>query len=99
MLYICSLVPFQLSNYLDDTSAHERDHHDRRYVEEYRNDFCDVDDHKHYYRHEKSHCHHYSKSSGRSGKKNHKQKHKKQDPSNSSHSVCMHLKRIKMYCF
>ncbi|XP_026552327.1 dual specificity protein kinase CLK4 isoform X1 [Pseudonaja textilis] len=81
------------SNYLDDTSTHERDRHDRRYVEEYRNDFCDVDDHKHYHRYEKSHCHHYSKSSGRSGKKNHKRKHKKQDPSDSSHSKSHRRKR------
>ncbi|XP_070789987.1 dual specificity protein kinase CLK4 isoform X2 [Pituophis catenifer annectens] len=81
------------SNYLDDTSTHERDHHDRRYVEEYRNDFCDVDDHKHYHRHyAKSHCHHI-KSSGQSGKKNHKRKHKKHNPSNSSHSKSHRKKR------
>ncbi|XP_007421980.1 dual specificity protein kinase CLK4 isoform X1 [Python bivittatus] len=82
------------SNYLDDRSTREGDRHDRRYVEEYRNDFCDVDDHKHYHRHyEKSHCHHYSKSSGRSGKRNHKRKHKKHDPSYSSHSKSHRRKR------
>ncbi|XP_070595273.1 dual specificity protein kinase CLK4 isoform X1 [Erythrolamprus reginae] len=82
------------SNYLDDASTHERDHHDRRYVEEYRNDFCDVDDHKYHHRHyEKSHCHHHTKSSGQSRKKNHKQKDKKHDPSNSSHSKSHRRKR------
>ncbi|NXR13896.1 CLK4 kinase, partial [Semnornis frantzii] len=66
------------SHYLDDRPINERDHHDRRYVEEYRNDFCEVYDHRHYHRdYEKSHHHHYSKSSGRSRKSSHKRKHKR----------------------
>ncbi|NXH22120.1 CLK4 kinase, partial [Bucco capensis] len=66
------------SHYLDDRAINERDHHDRRYVEEYRNDFCEVYDHRHYQReYEKSHHHHYSKSSGRSRKSSHRRKHKR----------------------
>ncbi|XP_044882661.1 dual specificity protein kinase CLK4 isoform X1 [Mauremys mutica] len=76
------------SHYLDDRSINERDHHDRRYVEEYRNDFCEVYDHRHYHRdYEKSHHHHYSKSSGRSRKSSHKRKHKRHHcSSHHSHS-------------
>ncbi|PKU26979.1 dual specificity protein kinase clk4 isoform x1 [Limosa lapponica baueri] len=77
------------SHYLDDRAINERDHHDRRYVEEYRNDFCEVYDHRHYHRdYEKSHHHHYSKSSGRSRKSSHKRKHKRHHcSSHQSHSV------------
>ncbi|XP_043347100.1 dual specificity protein kinase CLK4 isoform X2 [Dermochelys coriacea] len=69
-------------------SINERDHHDRRYVEEYRNDFCEVYDHRHYHRdYEKSHHHYYSKSSGRSRKSSHKRKHKRHHcSSHHSHS-------------
>ncbi|XP_066470544.1 dual specificity protein kinase CLK4-like isoform X2 [Tiliqua scincoides] len=82
------------SNCLDDRSKHERDHHDRRYVEEYRNDFSDIDDHRHYHRnYEKSHRHHYSKSAGRSRKSSHKRKHTKHGPSYSSHSKSHRRKR------
>ncbi|XP_042304953.1 dual specificity protein kinase CLK4 isoform X1 [Sceloporus undulatus] len=81
------------SSSLDDRSTHERDRHDRRYVEEYRNDFNDADDHKHYNRdYEKSHRHHYSKSSCQSTK-NHKRKHKKHDTSHSSHLKSHRRKR------
>uniref|UniRef100_A0A8C3HA78 RasGEF domain family member 1C n=2 Tax=Emydidae TaxID=8476 RepID=A0A8C3HA78_CHRPI len=76
---------------VSDRSINERDHHDRRYVEEYRNDFCEVYDHRHYHRDdEKSHHHHYSKSSGRSRKSSHKRKHKRHHCS-SHHSHSMKL--------
>ncbi|XP_044310288.1 dual specificity protein kinase CLK4 isoform X1 [Varanus komodoensis] len=83
------------SSYLDYSSTHERNRHDRRYVEEYRNDFHDVDDdHRHYHRDdEKSHCHHYSKSSGQSRKSSHKRKHKKHGSSYSSHLKSHRRKR------
>ncbi|XP_044310296.1 dual specificity protein kinase CLK4 isoform X4 [Varanus komodoensis] len=82
-------------SYLDYSSTHERNRHDRRYVEEYRNDFHDVDDdHRHYHRDdEKSHCHHYSKSSGQSRKSSHKRKHKKHGSSYSSHLKSHRRKR------
>uniref|UniRef100_A0A8U7MYF1 CDC like kinase 4 n=1 Tax=Corvus moneduloides TaxID=1196302 RepID=A0A8U7MYF1_CORMO len=83
------------SHYLDDRAINERDHHDRRYVEEYRNDFCEVYDHRHYHRdYEKSHHHHYSKSSGRSRKSSHKRKHKRHHcSSHQSHSKSHRRKR------
>ncbi|XP_053156567.1 dual specificity protein kinase CLK4 isoform X2 [Hemicordylus capensis] len=78
---------------LDDRSIHDRDRHDRRYVEEYRNDFSDVDDHKHCHRdNEKNHRHHDSKSA-RSRKSSHKRKHKKHGHSYSSHSKSHRRKR------
>ncbi|XP_061473262.1 dual specificity protein kinase CLK4 isoform X2 [Rhineura floridana] len=81
-------------SYVKDGSIHEEDHHDQRYVEEYRNNFCDTDDHKHYQRdYKKSHRHHFSKSSGRSRKSSHKRKHRKHDPSYSSHSKSHRRKR------
>lgn len=82
-------LKYIFSHYLDDRAINERDHHDRRYVEEYRNDFCEVYDHRHYHRdYEKSHHHHYSKSSGRSRKSSHKRKHKRHHcSSHQSHSV------------
>uniref|UniRef100_A0A8C8VNW0 dual-specificity kinase n=1 Tax=Pelusios castaneus TaxID=367368 RepID=A0A8C8VNW0_9SAUR len=71
------------SHYLDDRAINERDHHDRRYVEEYRNDFAEVYDNRNYHRDdEKSHQHHYSKSSGWSRKSSHKKKHKRHHCSN-----------------
>nr|XP_056717293.1 dual specificity protein kinase CLK4 isoform X2 [Euleptes europaea] len=66
------------SNYLDNRSMHERDRNNRRYVEEYRNDFSEIEDHRrHHSDYEKSHHHHHSKSSGRSRRSSHKRKHKK----------------------
>ncbi|XP_065704908.1 dual specificity protein kinase CLK4 isoform X1 [Patagioenas fasciata] len=87
--------PISESHYLDDRAINERDHHDRRYVEEYRNDFCEVYDHRHYHRdYEKSHHHHYSKSSGRSRKSSHKRKHKRHHcSSHQSHSKSHRRKR------
>lgn len=85
-MYIMYTIVF--SNYLDNRSMHERDRNNRRYVEEYRNDFSDVDDHRDY---EKSHGHHHSKSSGRSKRNSHKRKHKKH---HHSHSVCACLSTV-----
>lgn len=82
-----------LSSCMDDRSIHGTDHRDRRYVEEYKNDFKDIDNHKHYNRDdEKSHQHHYSKSSHRSKKSSHKRKHKKHGTSCSTDLVCICLK-------
>ncbi|XP_025944169.1 dual specificity protein kinase CLK1 isoform X4 [Apteryx rowi] len=65
------------SNYSETKSINERDHHERRYVEEYRNEYSQGYDNGHHHRdHENGYHNHSSKSSGHSGRSSYKRKYK-----------------------
>ncbi|XP_034992904.1 dual specificity protein kinase CLK1 [Zootoca vivipara] len=65
------------SLYSDASSFHERDNHERRYVEEYRYNDSQLSETRHHCRdHENGYHNHSSKSSGHSGGSSYKRKHK-----------------------
>ncbi|XP_033025293.1 dual specificity protein kinase CLK1 isoform X1 [Lacerta agilis] len=65
------------SLYSDASSFHERDNHERRYVEEYRYNYSQLSETRHHCRdHENGYHNHSSKSSGHSGGSSYKRKHK-----------------------
>ncbi|XP_028924804.1 dual specificity protein kinase CLK1 isoform X1 [Ornithorhynchus anatinus] len=63
------------SRYLEARSLNERDYHNRRYIDEYRNDDSQGFEFGHHHRdHESGYHNHSSKSSGRSGRSSYKKK-------------------------
>uniref|UniRef100_A0A8B9C9N4 dual-specificity kinase n=2 Tax=Anser TaxID=8842 RepID=A0A8B9C9N4_9AVES len=73
------------SNCSESKSINERDHHERRYVEEYRNEYNQGYDNGHHHRdHESGYHNHSSKSSGYSGRSSYKRKYR------THHSACHH---------
>ncbi|KAH0621638.1 hypothetical protein JD844_023162 [Phrynosoma platyrhinos] len=76
------------SLYSDASSFHERDHHERRYVE-YRNNYSQLSETRQHCRdYENGHHNHSSKSSGHSGRSSYKRK-RKTHHSKSHHSHAM----------
>ncbi|XP_019409347.1 PREDICTED: dual specificity protein kinase CLK1 [Crocodylus porosus] len=72
--------------------GNERDHHERRYVEEYRNEYSQVHENGHHHRdHENGYHNHSSKSSGHSGRSSYKRKYK------SHHSASHHHAQMKSH--
>ncbi|CAM2100193.1 unnamed protein product [Caretta caretta] len=75
------------SHYSEASSVNERDHHDRRYIEEYRSDYSQVYENGHHHRdHENGYHNHSSKSSGHSGRSSYKRKHKTYHSASHHHS-------------
>uniref|UniRef100_A0A9L0SMQ7 CDC like kinase 4 n=1 Tax=Equus caballus TaxID=9796 RepID=A0A9L0SMQ7_HORSE len=75
-------------HYLEARSLNERDYRDRRYVDEYRNDYCEGYIPRHYHRDvESSYRIHCSKSSVRSRRSSPKRKRNRHCSSHQSHSV------------
>uniref|UniRef100_A0A8D0GE93 dual-specificity kinase n=1 Tax=Sphenodon punctatus TaxID=8508 RepID=A0A8D0GE93_SPHPU len=65
----------------------ERDHHERRYIEEYRYNYIQISENGHNHRdHENGDCKHSSKSSGHSGRSSYKRKHKAHHSSSHNYS-------------
>ncbi|XP_001370335.1 dual specificity protein kinase CLK1 isoform X1 [Monodelphis domestica] len=64
-------------HYLEARCINERDYRNRRYIDEYRNDYCQGYESGYHYREQESgYYNHSSKSSGRSGRSHYKRKHK-----------------------
>ncbi|KAL2778442.1 dual specificity protein kinase CLK4 [Daubentonia madagascariensis] len=82
-------------HYLEARSLNERDYRDRRYVDEYRNDYCEGYVPRHYHRDiESSYRIHCSKSSVRSRRSSPKRKHNRHfGSSHHSHSKSHRRKR------
>ncbi|XP_067405040.1 dual specificity protein kinase CLK1 [Emydura macquarii macquarii] len=75
------------SHYSEAKSVNERDHHDRRYIEEYRNDYSQVYENGHHPRdNENGYHNHSSRSSGHSGRSSYKRKHKTYQSASHHHS-------------
>ncbi|XP_012886416.1 PREDICTED: dual specificity protein kinase CLK4-like isoform X2 [Dipodomys ordii] len=76
------------SHYLEARSLNERDYRDRRYVDEYRNDYCEGYVPRHYHRDiESTYRIHCSKSSVRSRRSSPKRKRNRHCSSHQSHSM------------
>ncbi|XP_024433574.2 dual specificity protein kinase CLK4 isoform X1 [Desmodus rotundus] len=85
---------FKKHHYLEARSLNERDYRDRRYVDEYRNDYCERYIPRHYHRDvESSYRIHCSKSSVRSRRSSPKRKHNRHCSSHQSHSKSHRRKR------
>nr|XP_051699658.1 dual specificity protein kinase CLK4 isoform X4 [Oryctolagus cuniculus] len=82
------------SHYLEARSLNERDYRDRRYIDEYRNDYCEGYVPRHYHRDIESGYHiHCSKSSVRSRRSSPKRKHNRHCSSHQSRSKSHRRKR------
>ncbi|KAG8513121.1 Dual specificity protein kinase CLK4 [Galemys pyrenaicus] len=85
---------FKKHHYLEARSLNERDYRDRRYVDEYRNDYCEGYVPRHYHRDiESSYRIHCGKSSVRSRRSSPKRKRNRHCSSHQSHSKSHRRKR------
>uniref|UniRef100_A0A7N4NWA8 dual-specificity kinase n=1 Tax=Sarcophilus harrisii TaxID=9305 RepID=A0A7N4NWA8_SARHA len=81
-------------HYLEARCINERDYRNRRYIDEYRNDYCQGYESGYHHREQESgYYNHSSKSSGRSGRSHYKRKHKSHRSTHRSHVKSHRRKR------